>query len=135
MERECIKFTIPLMPPSMNSLYQIIFSMKQVQLKPEIRLWKTQAKQFIPPWKPSGKSKLGWLYFNADIYTEVYFKNGKVRKLDLQNLEKCLIDCVCEKLGIGDEFIFEKHTRKLGGEKDRIEVEIGFIPDELETKD
>ena len=96
-------------------------------MKPEIRLWKTQAKQFIPPWKPKGESKSGWIYFNADIYTQVYFKNGKVRKLDLQNLEKCLIDCVCEKLGIGDEFIFEKHSRKINDEKDRIEVEIGFI--------
>ena len=127
MEKDCIKFVIPLMPPSMNSLYQIIFSMKQVQLKPEIRLWKTQAKQFIPPWKSNGDSKTGWLYFNADIYTQVYFKNGKVRKIDLQNLEKCLIDCVCEKLGLNDEFIFEKHTKKVDSEKDKIEVEIGFL--------
>ena len=127
MEKDFIKFTIPLMPPSMNSLYNVIFSMKRVELKPEIRLWKTQAKQFVPVWKQLGKSKSGWLYFNADVYTQVYFKNGKVRKIDLQNMEKCLIDAVCEKLGIEDEFIFQKFTRKLDSDKDRIEVEIGFM--------
>lgn len=122
-----IKFVIPLMPPSVNSLYNIIFSMKKVELKPEIRLWKTQAKQYVPVWKQLGENKLPWLYFKADIYTQLYFKNGNVRKLDLQNLEKCLIDAVCEKLGIGDEYIKEKQASKIDSDKDKIEIEIGFI--------
>jgi len=125
--RDFIRFTIPMIPPSVNALYNVIFSLKKVELKPEVRLWKSQAKQFVPTWKPKGESKSGWLYFKADVYTQVYFKNGKVRKLDLQNLEKCLIDTVCEKLGIGDEFIFEKYARKLDCDKDRIDIEIGFI--------
>lgn len=119
-----IRFTIPLAPVSCNSLYNVMFHLKRIELKPEIRLWKSQVKQYVPPWK-TGES--GNLYFNADIHTETLFKNGKLRRLDLQNLEKALIDAVCEKLGIGDEFIFQKFTRKIQAEKDRIEVEIGFI--------
>lgn len=126
-EKDCIRFTIPMIPPSVNALYNVIFSLKKVELKPEVRLWKSKAKEFVPVWKQKGKSVSGWLYFKADVYTQVYFKNGKVRKLDLQNLEKCLIDAVCEKLGIGDEFIFEKYARKIDSDEDKIEVEIGFI--------
>ena len=124
---DSIKFTIPLMPPSMNSLYNVIFSMKRIELKPEIRLWKSQAKQYVPVWKQSDEPNSGWLYFKADVYTNIYFKNGKVRKLDLQNLEKCLIDTICEKIGIGDEYIREKSARKIDSEMDKIEVEMGFL--------
>ena len=118
-----IKFSLPVSPVSVNSLYNVIFSLKEVQLKPEVRAWKTQVKQFVPPWKTQ---RIGYLYFNADVYTDTLYKNGKLRRLDLQNMEKALIDAICEKLGIGDEFIFEKKTRKIQAEKDRIEVEMGF---------
>lgn len=122
--RDYIRFSIPVSPVSCNSLYNVIFSMKRVELKPEIRLWKTQVKQFVPAWKTD---RTGYIYFNADVYTETLFKNGKVKKLDLQNMEKALIDAVCEKLGMFDEFIFEKKTRKIQAKKDRIEVEVGFL--------
>lgn len=111
-------------PVSCNSLYNVMFAMRKVELKPEIRLWKSQVKQFVPVWKTA---ESGFLYFNVEFHTETMFKNGKLRKLDLQNLEKALIDAVCEKLGIGDEYIFEKHTKKVQSVKDRIEVEIGFL--------
>lgn len=119
-----IRFTVPLSPVSCNSLYNVMFSLKKVELKPEIRLWKTQVKQYVPVWKTA---RTGYLYFNADVYTETLFKNGKVRKLDLQNMEKALIDAVCEKLGLSDEFIFEKHTRKIQADMDSIDIEIGFL--------
>lgn len=119
-----IRFSLPISPVSCNSLYNVMFNLKRVELKPEIRLWKSQVKQFVPAWKTEKK---GYLYFNADIYTETLFKNGKVRKLDLQNLEKALIDAICEKIGLSDEFIFKKHTRKIQAENDRIEVELGFL--------
>lgn len=101
-----------------------MFNLKRVELKPEIRLWKTQVKQFVPKWKTD---RTGYIYFNADIYTETLFKNGKVRKLDLQNMEKALIDAICEQLGLFDEFIFQKQTRKIQSDKDRIEIEMGFL--------
>ena len=119
-----IRFSIPLSPVSCNSLYNVMFHLKKVELKPEIRYWKTQVKGYVPVWKTE---RTGYLYFNADVYTETLFKNGKVRKIDLQNMEKALIDAVCEKLGLSDEFIFQKFTRKIQAEKDRIEVEIGFL--------
>ena len=115
-----------MLPPSVNSLYNVIHSMKRIELKPEIRLWKTQASMYVPSWHPD---QAGYLYFNADIYMRTLHKNGKVKRHDLQNLEKCLIDTVCEKLGFGDEFIFAKRTRKIESEKERVEVEVGVLPD------
>lgn len=126
--KDYIRFSIPLSPVSCNSLYNVMFHLKKVELKPEIRLWKSQVKQFVPVWRTD---RTGYLYFNADVYTEILFKNGKVRRLDLQNLEKALIDAICEKIGIGDEFIFSKKTRKIQADKDRIEVEMGFLEEEV----
>lgn len=119
-----IRFTVPVSPVSCNSLYNVMFSLRRIELKPEIRLWKMKVKEYVPVWKTG---ETGYLYFNADFHTETLFKNGKLRKLDLQNMEKALIDAVCEKLGIGDEFIFAKHTRKLQSDMDRIEIEIGML--------
>lgn len=127
--RDYIKFSIPISPVSCNSLYNVMFHLKRVELKPEIRLWKTQVKQYVPAWNSEGRTDN--LYFNAEFHTQTLFKNGKLRKLDLQNLEKALIDAVCEKLGIGDEFIFAKKTKKIQSEKDRIEVEMGFLNSEI----
>ena len=119
-----IKFSIPVAPVSCNSLYNVLYSLKRIELKPEIRLWKTNVKNFVPQWKIDREDHM---YFNADIYTETLFKNGKIRKIDLQNLEKALIDAIFEKLGIGDEFIFRKATRKIQSDKDKIEVEMGYL--------
>ena len=99
-------FTIPLAPPlSMNSIYWIIYASKRVELKPEARLWKMNAKRAIPPIELSSATPR--LRFSADFHAEWYYKNGSVRKLDLQNVLKLLIDAVCEKLGVGDEHIWE----------------------------
>lgn len=86
-------------------------------------MWKTKAKMFVPMWEYNS----GWIYFKADIYTELHFKNGTPRKLDLPNLEKALIDTVFEKLGVDDSLIKEKTTRKFQGEMGHIEVEVGLL--------
>ncbi len=86
----------------MNAMYQIIFSMRKVELKPEVRLWKSQMKAYIPVLTPKADSFL----FKLDViyYYNFYFKNGKFRKVDSQNLGKVLTDAIAEKNGIGDEY-------------------------------
>ena len=98
-------------------------------MKPEVRLWKTQAKLMIPPWKPGKIGASGFLYFKMDVYTRLYTKDGvSVKKFDVMNMEKVLIDAVCEKIGIDDKFITDCHTRKLHFDGDEyVEVEVGFI--------
>lgn len=126
-----IRFKLLSVPPSVNSLYNVIFSLKKVEMKPEVRLWKTQAKMLIPVWKPQTLGKSGFLYFKMDVYTRLYTKDGlSVKKFDVMNMEKVLIDAVCEKIGIDDKFIVDCHTKKVhveDGLEEHVQVEVGFI--------
>lgn len=99
---ESKKFVIPFLPPSMNSIYNVLFGLRRIELKPEVRLFKTKAKVYIPLLSPNSESHL----FKLDMvfYYDFFFKNGKLRKVDSQNLMKVLIDAVAEKNGIGDEY-------------------------------
>lgn len=123
-----IRFKLLSVPPSVNSLYNVIFSLKKVEMKPEVRLWKTQAKFQIPAWRPKVIGNTGFLYFKMDVYTKLYAKDGvTVKKFDVMNMEKVCVDAVCEKIGIDDKFISQCTTRKIDSEKDYVECEIGFI--------
>lgn len=100
---EELKFTIPSLPPSVNSIYQIIFHQKRVMMKPEVRQWKTNAKMYIPEIKAHEDSYL----FKLDaVFTYNFlFKNGKIRKFDTHNLMKVLCDAIAEKCGFADELV------------------------------
>ena len=100
--RESKGFVIPFLPPSMNSMYNVLFGLKRIELKPEVRLWKTKAKAYIPLLSPHEDSYL--FDINASFYYNFFYKNGKLKKVDTQNLMKVLIDAVAEKNGIGDEY-------------------------------
>lgn len=123
-----IRFKLTSVPPSVNSLYNVIFSLKRVEMKPEVRLWKTRAKMLIPAWKPKNLNETGFLYFKMDLYTQLYAKDGvKVLKFDVQNMLKVCIDAVCEKIGIDDKFITECNVRKIQSDSEYVEVEVGFV--------
>ena len=121
-----ITFKIPSVPPSVNSLYNVIFSLKKVEKKPEVRLWQSQAKEFIPVWRPEKLPDTPWLYMKIKVGTNLWYKNGQARKLDMPNMEKALIDTVCEKIGLDDKYVIRKETEKFHSEIDFTEVEIGF---------
>ena len=48
----------------------------------------------------------------------------------MPNMEKALIDTVCEKIGLDDKYVIRKETKKLQSETDFTEVEIGFVGEE-----
>lgn len=100
---ETKSFRIPSLPPSMNAIYQIIKHPFKVQMKPEVRAWKTQAKMMIPAMTPHEDSYLFKL--EASFSYNFLFKNGAFRKFDTPNMLKVLIDSICEKVGIKDEYL------------------------------
>jgi Holliday junction resolvase RusA-like endonuclease len=100
---------VPLKPPSVNSLYQIIYPLRKVELKPEIRLFKTKFKEFLPPTRPLLPKPL---LVELTLHDTWYTKTNTIRKYDLSNLEKCVLDALSEYLGLDDSYIFEKWTRK-----------------------
>lgn len=124
---DVLRFRIPSLPASMNAIYQIMFHLKQVQMKPEVRLWKTQAKMFVPPWKPINAD--GFLKIKLVFHGDWFFKNGKVRKIDLPNLQKIVVDAIAEKLGFDDCMIWDVELKKVQDKSDFVEVELGFVKD------
>jgi Holliday junction resolvase RusA-like endonuclease len=99
MEQEgrSVTFVLPSLPPSVNSLYQVIYSQRRVELKPEARRWKSDMKQYVPRFKVGEGTELR-------IDLEFNF-NYVRRRFDAANLMKLAIDCICEKLGINDKAV------------------------------
>lgn len=93
-------FTIPLLPPSVNALNNIIYSQRRVVTKPEVLKWRSDASCFIPRVKLQSKSSL--LRLDALFSYGFYHRNGNLRVLDTQNLMKALIDTIAWKVGFND---------------------------------
>lgn len=98
--RDC-RFTIPLLPPSVNSLHQIIYAQRRVELKPEIRQWKYRAKEYVP--RVQWLSELSIIRVDTIFHYRMFTSDGKLRIFDTQNVLKPLIDLIAEKQGWNDK--------------------------------
>lgn len=92
--------TIPLLPPSVNALNNIIWSQRRVVTKPEVLKWRSDASAFIPRLVFTQPDSI----IRADIkfYYAFRHRNGKLRVFDTHNLVKCLLDTIAWKAGIND---------------------------------
>lgn len=114
-----VRFTIPSLPPSVNSLYQIIYSQRRVELKPEARRWKSDSKGHVPRFTPR-KGKL--VAVDATFYYRFHYANGKVRVFDAANLLKLMIDCIAEKCGFNDCLVREGSWNSVDDSRERVEI-------------
>lgn len=96
-----LRFTIPLLPPSVNSLHQIIYAQRRVELKPEIRQWKFRAKEYVP--RCQWRSESSIIRVDTIFYYRMFTSDGKLRVFDTQNVLKPLIDLIAEKQGWNDK--------------------------------
>jgi len=119
--KRVLSFKIPSLPPSMNSIYNVFFHMKRVELKPEVRLFKTNAKAFIPPFEIEKKDKLA-LYMA--VHADWYFRNGKFKKIDVSNMVKVVQDLICEKLGCDDAQVWETRACKVQDKKNVVHIRL-----------
>jgi len=122
---QSVSFVIPSLPPSVNAIYQIIFSQRRVEMKPEVRLWKTQAKVYVPR-----------IVAHGDVYTfkidtvfhyPWHHKNGKLRKFDSQNLLKVLCDAIAEKTGFSDERFKAGSWDSVDDESQKVDVTVSQV--------
>lgn len=96
-----VRFTIPLLPPSVNSLHQIIYAQRRVELKPEIRQWKFRAKEYVPRCQWRFESSI--IRVDTVFYYRMFTADGALRVFDTQNVLKPLIDLIAEKQGWNDK--------------------------------
>ena len=100
----------------MNSLYNVMFAMKRVEMKPEVRLYKNNMKMYVPGWGVQVGEKVS---LDLEIVDNWHFKNGNFRKLDIQNLGKVVIDLIAEKQGWDDSQVWEFSANKRHSETER----------------
>lgn len=114
-----VRFTIPSLPPSVNSLYQIIYSQRRVELKPEARRWKSDSKGHVPRFTPR-EGKL--VAVDATFFYRFHYANGKVRVFDAANLLKLMIDCIAEKCGFNDCLVRYGSWGSVDDVNERVEI-------------
>ena len=116
--------TIPFKTPTINHLHGFrghfqYLKKDAVELKKKIKEIVEEQKPIIPR-----DSKLAVL---VDVYENWYYKNGKVKKVDVANREKFLIDSVFEALGIDDKWIWVQQMTKMqseGEEKSVLHIQV-----------
>lgn len=108
------KFTIPAVPPSYNQNFQINYHMRQVYLSKEAREFKKLVYLYTPAIPAGIKYTL-----LISIYDDWYFKNGNMRKKDVQNLDKLLIDEVFRKIGQDDFMVWTSCISKVQSKKEQ----------------
>lgn len=116
-----VRFTIPSLPPSVNALYQIIYSQRRVELKPECRRWKSDSKEYVPRIELRQGSLVS---IDATFYYRLNYANGKPRVFDAANLLKILIDCIAEKCGFNDCLVRHGSWTSVDDVNERAEVQL-----------
>lgn len=119
-EGRIVKFTVPSLPPTVNSLYQIIYSQRRVELKPECLRWKSDAKRSYIPRFQLREGRL--VAVDATFYYRFQYQNGKPRVFDAANLLKLLLDAIAERCGFNDMFIRYGSWNSVDSPGEKVEV-------------
>ena len=117
---------IPLQAPSMNVLLQVIWHQRKFETKPEVRLFRTQFKQFLPVWEPP---KEGRLRVRFTFHQPWYTQTGSIKRQDAPNLIKACLDALCERYGIDDCRIWDLTSIKQDDEKVGVFAEMEVMAD------
>lgn len=112
---------IPLLPPSMNKLYAINYRTKSVYMTPEARTFKSQMKMFITPFEVKRSDKLD---MKLDVYSNFYCKNGNIKRSDIHNLIKVVVDALSERLGFDDSQVFSFTANKIQSDESFMWLEL-----------
>jgi len=122
-----VKFKLPFKTPTINHLYWH---------KGNIKIMKTEAKELRNKIIEICNKKIGnkkdfmndnKLKVNTEIYEDWYTKKGLVKKKDLSNREKFLVDSIFKAIDLDDKFIFEHTMKKIQSDKEFVIVTIETI--------
>lgn len=122
----CISFTLPSLPMSHNSLYQIIYSQRRVELKEEARRWKSSSKAYVPRFQlrqPTSSIEIVCAFHYPFDYA-----NGRPRRFDASNLLKLTIDTVAEKIGYDDSIFRFGSWAAINDTDEKVTITLREIP-------
>ena len=115
------RFTIPVLPPSVNSLHNVIYSQRKVVLKPEILKWRSDIALFIPRLTLTDESLL---CVDLVFHYHHHHKNGKLRRFDTHNMVKVLLDVIAWKGGFDDCRIKSGSWASINSNDEKVEVHL-----------
>ena len=119
------KFVIPVLPPSVNSLHQIIYTQRKVVLRPEMLKWRSDAAVHIPRIQVQPDSLL-----SCDMVFSYPFlyRNGKLRRFDTHNLVKVMLDLISWKANFDDSRIKQGSWSTVDSEREWVQVTLREMP-------
>lgn len=115
LDSKSVSFRLPSPPPSMNSIYNVLYHQRTVAMKPEVRAYKTQMKFFVPKMTVGTDAKVSMSF---EVVQDWFFKNGKLKKQDVHNMSKVLVDLVAEKMGFDDSQVWDFDMHKTDSKKE-----------------
>lgn len=104
-----LEIKIPSIPPSYNKEFKINYSLRQTYLSQEVRDFKNLVKRFMYPWYPPDNCHFS-IYI--EIHQDWFYKNHKLKKQDVQNMDKLLVDAIFERIGCDDSRVWELTIKK-----------------------
>lgn len=117
-----VRFVLPTMPVSVNSLYEVWWQTREVKKSRDYWRWATDAKGHMPPFKL--RSADSFICVDVVFYYNFYTKEGKLRKYDTHNLMKALIDTIASRYGFRDERVKRCPTDSLPSKQERAIVTV-----------
>ena len=113
-----MKIELPFRTPSINHLHGHN-KFGAFYLKPEARKLREEIKELIINQAfPLFAQEEVLLKVTTEIHEDWYTKKGLVKRKDIGNREKFLVDSVFDALGMDDKFIFEHTMKKVQSNKE-----------------
>lgn len=119
-----IRFEVPMLPPSENKMYSWDPMKKRPYKTKECSNFKSNFQMFCPPIQFKEGERI---VVAVEYYGDWYYKNGKVRKKDGQNLQKAVYDALFEKIGIDDCHLWMWCGKKIQSDHDKMVITIEVL--------
>lgn len=117
-----MKITIPFKTPTINHLYWHRGNIKI--MKKEAKELQKEIVGIVKSMLNTPFSSIPTLKVITKIYENWYNQDGTIKKKDVANREKFLIDSVFKGLEIDDKYIFESVLIKVQSDEEKAEIEI-----------
>lgn len=115
------RFCIPVLPPSVNALHNIIYGQRKVVLKPEILKWRSDIALFLPRIQLAPES-----FVSVDLvfHYRHYHQNGRLRRFDTHNMVKVLLDVIAWKANFDDSRVKAGSWASVDSPNEKVEVRL-----------
>lgn len=90
-------------------------------MKPEVAMYKRDMKRLVPEWRVEPGERVS---MKMSMYGNWLYKNGKIKKLDVQNLIKVVVDLVSERMGFNDSQVYLMKAEKVQCGEECVEIEM-----------